>query len=207
MKYVVKLGGAGLEVPELLQGCVRAVTDLVRDGAEDGELDAAGIPELPANGRLDEVKPGVNSATAGDENKDEVTFNEIADTNEALSRSGKFSAEAGEDFTENGDDFDEEENRDANRDNSDDDGIHHRGFDLLAQAVGIFKVGGQSAENFGEQTAFFTGCDHADIHPAEYFGMFLKRFGKTVATFNARADVFDDVAHDFVGGLIGERLE
>ena len=32
MKYVVKLGGAGLEVPELLQGCIRAITDLVRDG-------------------------------------------------------------------------------------------------------------------------------------------------------------------------------
>src|SRR6201998_986962 len=32
MKYVVKLGGAGLEDPSLLQGCVRAIADLVRDG-------------------------------------------------------------------------------------------------------------------------------------------------------------------------------
>ena len=32
MKFVVKLGGAGLEVPALLEGCVRAITELVRDG-------------------------------------------------------------------------------------------------------------------------------------------------------------------------------
>jgi acetylglutamate kinase len=32
MKFVVKLGGAGLEVPALLEGCVRAIADLVRDG-------------------------------------------------------------------------------------------------------------------------------------------------------------------------------
>src|SRR6267142_5052244 len=177
------------------------------DDTKDGQLDAAGIPELPADGCLDEVKPDVNSATAGDEKEDEITLNETADINEALSWPGKFSAEAGEDFTENGDDFDEEENRDANRHNGDDDRIHHRGFDLLAQAIGIFKIGREAGENFGEQTAFFTGRHHADIHPAEYFWMFLKRFGETVATLDARADVFDDVAHDFVGGLIGESLE
>jgi acetylglutamate kinase len=32
MKYVVKLGGAGLESPSLLDGCTRAIVDLVRDG-------------------------------------------------------------------------------------------------------------------------------------------------------------------------------
>lgn len=32
MKYVVKLGGAGLETPSLLEGCTRAIADLVRDG-------------------------------------------------------------------------------------------------------------------------------------------------------------------------------
>jgi acetylglutamate kinase len=32
MKFVVKLGGAGLESPALLDGCVRAICDLVRDG-------------------------------------------------------------------------------------------------------------------------------------------------------------------------------
>jgi acetylglutamate kinase len=32
MKYVVKLGGAGLETPPLLAGSMRAITELVRDG-------------------------------------------------------------------------------------------------------------------------------------------------------------------------------
>ncbi len=32
MKYVVKLGGAGLENPALFDGCVRAIAELVRDG-------------------------------------------------------------------------------------------------------------------------------------------------------------------------------
>ena len=32
MKYVIKLGGAGLENPILLQGCVHAISDLVKDG-------------------------------------------------------------------------------------------------------------------------------------------------------------------------------
>jgi acetylglutamate kinase len=32
MKYVVKLGGAGLENPAILAGCTRAIAELVRDG-------------------------------------------------------------------------------------------------------------------------------------------------------------------------------
>ena len=43
MKYVVKLGGAGLEVPELLQGCVRAITDLVRDGHQVAVVHGGGV--------------------------------------------------------------------------------------------------------------------------------------------------------------------
>ena len=37
--------------------------------------------------------------------------------------------------------------------------------------------------------------------------MLLQCLRKTVATFHARADVFDDVFHDFVGRLLGQRLE
>ena len=37
--------------------------------------------------------------------------------------------------------------------------------------------------------------------------MFLKRLGETVATFDAGADVANDVTHYFVSGLIGQRLE
>ena len=43
MKYVVKLGGAGLEIPELLQGCVRAITDLVRDGHQVAVVHGGGV--------------------------------------------------------------------------------------------------------------------------------------------------------------------
>jgi acetylglutamate kinase len=32
MRFVVKLGGAGLETPAILEGCVRAIVELVRDG-------------------------------------------------------------------------------------------------------------------------------------------------------------------------------
>ena len=89
----------------------------------------------------------------------------------------------------------------------DDRGIHHRRFDLLAQAGGVFQISGQTGENFSEQTAFFTGGHHADVKPAENLGMLLQRLGETVAAFDAGADVFDDVAHDFVGGLFGQSLE
>lgn len=43
MKYVVKLGGAGLEVPELLQGCIRAIADLVRGGNQVAVVHGGGI--------------------------------------------------------------------------------------------------------------------------------------------------------------------
>src|SRR5271157_3171192 len=43
MRYVVKLGGAGLEVPELLSGCVRAITDLVRDGNQVAVVHGGGV--------------------------------------------------------------------------------------------------------------------------------------------------------------------
>ena len=120
---------------------------------------------------------------------------------------GKFGAEAGEDFAENRDDFHQQEDGDADRHDRDDGGIHHGGFDLLAQARGIFQIGGKARQNFRQQTAFFTGGYHADIQAVENFGMLLQRFGETIAAFDARADVFDDVAHDFVGGLFGQRLQ
>ena len=43
MKYVVKLGGAGLENPTLLAGCVRAIADLVRDGNQVAVVHGGGI--------------------------------------------------------------------------------------------------------------------------------------------------------------------
>ena len=43
MRYVVKLGGAGLETPALLEGCTRAITDLVRDGNQVAVVHGGGI--------------------------------------------------------------------------------------------------------------------------------------------------------------------
>jgi acetylglutamate kinase len=43
VRYVVKLGGAGLETPELLGGCVRAIAELVRDGNQVAVVHGGGV--------------------------------------------------------------------------------------------------------------------------------------------------------------------
>ncbi|WP_058186284.1 acetylglutamate kinase [Terracidiphilus gabretensis] len=43
MKYVVKLGGAGLETPELLAGSLKAIADLVRDGNQVAVVHGGGV--------------------------------------------------------------------------------------------------------------------------------------------------------------------
>jgi len=43
MKYVVKLGGAALENPELLQSCARAITDLAKDGHQVAIVHGGGV--------------------------------------------------------------------------------------------------------------------------------------------------------------------
>src|SRR5512146_2768994 len=43
MKYVVKLGGAGLEIPALLEGCVRAIAELVRNGNQVAVVHGGGV--------------------------------------------------------------------------------------------------------------------------------------------------------------------
>jgi acetylglutamate kinase len=43
MKYVVKLGGAGLETPSLLDGCMRAIVELVRDGNQVAVVHGGGV--------------------------------------------------------------------------------------------------------------------------------------------------------------------
>src|ERR1700753_828269 len=43
MKYVVKLGGAALQDPNLLQSCARAVTELARDGNRVALVHGGGV--------------------------------------------------------------------------------------------------------------------------------------------------------------------
>lgn len=43
MRYVVKLGGAGLETPALFEGCTRGITELVRDGHQVVVVHGGGV--------------------------------------------------------------------------------------------------------------------------------------------------------------------
>jgi len=43
MKYVIKLGGAGLETPSLLESCIRAIVELARDGNQVAVVHGGGV--------------------------------------------------------------------------------------------------------------------------------------------------------------------
>jgi acetylglutamate kinase len=67
MKYVVKLGGAGLETPALLDGCMRAITELVRDGHQVAVVHGGGIQltrMLQALGKKSEFIDGLRVTDA-----------------------------------------------------------------------------------------------------------------------------------------------
>ena len=67
MKFVVKLGGAGLETPELLSGCVRAIAELVRDGNQVAVVHGGGVQltkTLKALGKQSEFINGLRVTDA-----------------------------------------------------------------------------------------------------------------------------------------------
>ena len=67
MKYVVKLGGAGLEAPSLLEGCTRAITELVRDGNQVAVVHGGGVQltrMLKALGKQSEFIAGLRVTDA-----------------------------------------------------------------------------------------------------------------------------------------------
>jgi acetylglutamate kinase len=67
MKYVVKLGGAGLETPSLLEGCTRAITELVRDGNQVAVVHGGGAQltrMLKALGKQSEFVAGLRVTDA-----------------------------------------------------------------------------------------------------------------------------------------------
>ena len=67
MKYVVKLGGAGLESPVLLDSCMRAITDLVRDGNQVAVVHGGGVQltrTLKALGKQSEFIDGLRVTDA-----------------------------------------------------------------------------------------------------------------------------------------------
>ncbi len=67
MKYVVKLGGAGLENPALLNGCVRAIVELARDGNQVAVVHGGGVQltrTLKALGKQSEFIDGLRVTDA-----------------------------------------------------------------------------------------------------------------------------------------------
>lgn len=67
MKYVVKLGGAGLETSELLEGSMRAITELVRDGNSVAVVHGGGLQltrTLKALGKQSEFVNGLRVTDA-----------------------------------------------------------------------------------------------------------------------------------------------
>ena len=67
MKYVVKLGGAGLETPSLLEGCTRAIAELVRDGNQVAVVHGGGVQltrMLKALGKQSEFVAGLRVTDA-----------------------------------------------------------------------------------------------------------------------------------------------
>jgi acetylglutamate kinase len=67
MKYVVKLGGAGLETPALLDACTRAIADLVRDGNQVTVVHGGGVQltrMLKALGKQSEFVAGLRVTDA-----------------------------------------------------------------------------------------------------------------------------------------------
>src|ERR1700723_3102603 len=67
MKYVVKLGGAGLETQSLLEGSMRAITELVRDGNQVAVVHGGGVQltrTLKAMGKQSEFINGLRITDA-----------------------------------------------------------------------------------------------------------------------------------------------
>ena len=67
MKYVVKLGGAGLENPVLLDACTRAIADLVKDGNQVAVVHGGGVQltrTLKALGKQSEFINGLRVTDA-----------------------------------------------------------------------------------------------------------------------------------------------
>ena len=67
MKYVVKRGGAGLENPEILDGCVHAIAELVKDGNQVAVVHGGGVQltkTLKALGKQSEFVNGLRITDA-----------------------------------------------------------------------------------------------------------------------------------------------
>ena len=78
MKYVIKLGGAGLETPELLAGCVRAIADLVRDGNQVAVVHGGGIQLTKTLAQLGKKSEFINGLRVTDAETRDVALMVLA---------------------------------------------------------------------------------------------------------------------------------
>ena len=177
------------------------------DDAEDRQPNAGAIPELASLLGFQVGNPAVNQGDADGDQVKQILLDEVADVDERLGRTWQLRAKPFVDVAKHRHDFDQEENGDADGDDGDGGRIHHGRLDLLAQLGSALQVGGQAGQNFRQQTAAFAGRDHADVQLVKGLGVLLQRFRKTVTALDAGANVLDGIAHDFVGRLLGQRLE
>ena len=81
------------------------------DRAEDGQLDAVGVPEGAAGWGLNKIKPGVHRAAPANQDEDDELLHEMAQVDQELSWGRQLRPEAGENFAKYGHDLDQQENR------------------------------------------------------------------------------------------------
>ena len=135
---------------------------------------------------FDEIKPALNrTATAEQDDRSKIVFTTLLMLIRNCVGAGSLAPKPEKISPKTGTTFTSRKMVIQNRDDRHDCRIHHGRLDLLAQSRGIFQIGGQPRQDFGQQTAFFTGGNHADIQAVENFGMFLQRFGETVAAFDS----------------------
>jgi acetylglutamate kinase len=78
MKYVIKLGGAGLETPALLQGCVRAIAELVKDGNQVVVVHGGGIQLTKTLAQLGKKSEFINGLRVTDAETRDVALMVLA---------------------------------------------------------------------------------------------------------------------------------
>src|ERR1017187_8298176 len=181
--------------------------NFMRNGAENRQLDAAGIPKSASRWGFDEIQPAPHGCACANDKHEKEFFDDLAEVHQELRRSGQFRAEAGINFLEGGNDFHQQEDRNGNRHDGHGRRIHQCGLDLFTKAFGLFQVSRQARHNFSQQAALFTRRHHGIVKAVERFRMPLQRLGKTFTAFQARAYVPNHVAHDLVWRLLRQRLQ
>src|ERR1700728_3959106 len=78
MKYVIKLGGAGLENSTLLQGCVRAIANLVQDGNQVAVVHGGGIQLTKTLAQLGKKSEFINGLRVTDPETRDVALMVLA---------------------------------------------------------------------------------------------------------------------------------